>query len=317
MSCIAAGHDDSVGVKEGELVRKKTMDRTIALAGIRMVLPSMLVISIFVLYPIVQSLWMSLHDWNILRNTKDFLGLANYAKAFGDERFVRALTNTLVYTLTYVPSLVLGSLLVAVFINYQFTASGFFKSLLFLPAITSMAIVAIIFRFLLDGDIGLVSIYLRNLGLPVKDFLRNPDTAMASVVFTGVWRWLGFNMVIILSGLNSIPDSLYEAAEIDGAGRVRQFFSISLPLLMPTMSFVIITNLISSFQVFDQIYVMTKGGPLFSTEVLVYYIYYRGFNVFDMGYASAMAFLLFCMILVLTLIQLKGFRSAERNGDYS
>ena len=116
-------------------------------------------------------------------------------------------------------------------------------------------------------------------------------------------------MVIFLSGLNAIPNDLYEAAEIDGAGKLRQLLCISLPLLMPTMSFVLITNLISSFQVFDQIYVMTKGGPLFSTEVLVYYIYYRGFNVFDMGYASAMAFILFCIILIFTILQLKGFKS--------
>ncbi|MGB4405473.1 MAG: sugar ABC transporter permease [Sphaerochaeta sp.] len=274
----------------------------------------MIIIGVFVLFPIVQSLWMSLHDWNILRNTKVFLGFDNYIKAFSDERFINAMKNTIVYTVSYVPILVLSSLFVAVFINYKFSGAGFFKSLLFIPAITSMAIVAIIFRFLLDGDIGLISIWLKAIGLHTKDFLRNPETAMGSVVLTGVWRWMGFNMVIILSGLNAIPDSLYEAAEIDGAGKARQFFSISLPLLMPTMSFILITNLISSFQVFDQIYVMTKGGPVFSTEVLVYYIYYRGFNVFDMGYASAMAFILFCIILVFTLVQLKGFRNSEKNG---
>lgn len=300
--------------ERGNRVRKKTIERTIALAGMRMVAPSMIIIGVFVLFPIVQSLWMSLHDWNILRNTKVFLGFDNYIKAFSDERFINAMKNTIVYTVSYVPILVLSSLFVAVFINYKFSGAGFFKSLLFIPAITSMAIVAIIFRFLLDGDIGLISIWLKAIGLHTKDFLRNPETAMGSVVLTGVWRWMGFNMVIILSGLNAIPDSLYEAAEIDGAGKARQFFSISLPLLMPTMSFILITNLISSFQVFDQIYVMTKGGPVFSTEVLVYYIYYRGFNVFDMGYASAMAFILFCIILVFTLVQLKGFRNSEKNG---
>ncbi len=302
--------------ERGVFMKTKSRDRTIAAAGMKMVAPSLIIISVFILYPIIQSLWMSVHDWNILKNTKDFIGLSNYAKAFSDERFLNAMKNTVIYTVTYVPILVIISLFIAVFINYKFSGSGFFKSLLFLPAITSMAIVAIIFRFLLDGDIGLISIWLRNMGIPVTDFLRNPQTAMASVVFTGVWRWMGFNMVIILSGLNAIPDSLYEAAEIDGAGKVRQFFSISLPLLMPTMSFVIITNLISSFQVFDQIYVMTKGGPVFSTEVLVYYIYYRGFNVFDMGYASAMAFILFLMILVLTLIQLRGFGKSEKQGAY-
>ncbi|MCK9548997.1 MAG: sugar ABC transporter permease [Sphaerochaeta sp.] len=290
-------------------MRKKTMNRSIALAGMRMVLPSMIIITVFVLVPIVQSLSMSLQNWNILKNTHFFVGFDNFRKAFGDERFLNALLNTVIYTLSYVPILVLGSLLIAILLNYGFTGAGFFKSLLFVPAITSMAIVAIIFRFLLDGDIGLLSIWLKALGFQTKDFLRDPDTAMWAVVLTGVWRWIGFNMVIFLSGLNAIPNDLYEAAEIDGAGKVRQLFSISLPLLMPTMSFVLITNLISSFQVFDQIYVMTKGGPLFSTEVLVYYIYYRGFNVFDMGYASAMAFILFCIILVFTILQLKGFRS--------
>ena len=252
-----------------------------------------------------------------MQNQKSFAGGANYIKAFGDERFLGALKNTLTYTASYVPALLVSSLLTAVFINYAFFGSGFFKSLLFLPAITSMAIVSIVFRFLLDGDIGFLSIWLKSAGIPVTDFLRNPKTAMASVVFTGVWRWMGFNMVIFLAGLNAIPDSLYEAAEIDGAGKARQFFSISLPLLMPTTSFVLITNLISSFQVFDQVYVMTKGGPMFSTEVLVYYIYYRGFNVFDMGYASSLAFLLFCIILIITLFNLKGFGKGESSGEYN
>ncbi len=290
-------------------MRKRTIDQSIALAGIKMILPSMIIITIFVLIPIVQSLWMSVHDWNILKNTKYYVGLDNFRKAFADERFLNALRNTVIYTISYVPILTLGSLLAAILINYEFFGAGFFKSLLFIPSITSMAIVAIIFRFLLDGDIGLLSIWLKNLGFQTKDFLRNPDTAMWAVVLTGVWRWVGFNMVIFLSGLNAIPNDLYEAAEIDGAGKLRQLLCISLPLLMPTMSFVLITNLISSFQVFDQIYVMTKGGPLFSTEVLVYYIYYRGFNVFDMGYASAMAFILFCIILIFTILQLKGFKS--------
>ncbi|QQO09109.1 carbohydrate ABC transporter permease [Breznakiella homolactica] len=293
-----------------------SLDRKAARSGVGMVLPAMIILGVFILYPIVQSFWMSLHDWNILKNQRSFTGISNYTKAFSDERFIGAMKNTLIYTVSYVPILIVTSLITAVFLNYGFTGAGFFKGLLFIPAITSMAIIAIIFRFLLDGDIGLVSIWLRNAGLPVKDFLRMPETAMGSVVFVGIWRQLGFNTVIFLSGLNAIPDSLYEAAEIDGAGRFRQFISVSLPLLMPTMSFVLITNLINSFQVFDQIYVMTKGGPMFSTEVLVYYIYYRGFNVFDMGYASALAFLLFCIILVITLFNLRGFGKAERGGGY-
>ncbi len=280
-----------------------------------MAAPSMIIITVFIIIPIIYSLYMSLHDWNIMYNIKDFIGFDNYKEVFQDERFFNALKNTLIYTVSYVPILVILSLALAAFINEKFIASGFYKTVLFIPAITSMAIIAIIFRFLLDGDIGYVSLALRKLGISVPDFLRDPETAMWSVVLTSVWRWVGFYMVIFLSGFNSIPDSLYEAAEIDGAGKLRQFFSISLPLLMPTISFTLITNLINSFQVFDPVYVMTKGGPVFSTEVLVYYVYYMGFNVFDMGYASSMAFILFLIILVFTLIQLKGFMKSDSEGD--
>lgn len=280
-----------------------------------MAAPSMTIITVFIIIPIIYSLYMSLHDWNIMYNIKDFIGFDNYKEVFQDERFFNALKNTLIYTVSYVPILVILSLALAAFINEKFIASGFYKTVLFIPAITSMAIIAIIFRFLLDGDIGYVSLALRKLGFSVPDFLRDPETAMWSVVLTSVWRWVGFYMVIFLSGFNSIPDSLYEAAEIDGAGKLRQFFSISLPLLMPTISFTLITNLINSFQVFDPVYVMTKGGPMFSTEVLVYYVYYMGFNVFDMGYASSMAFILFLIILVFTLIQLKGFMKSDSEGD--
>ncbi len=296
---------------------KNGIERSIQRAGIRMIIPSMLIITVFVLYPIIKSFYMSLYDWNIIKNSKLFLGLGNYLRAFNDERFLNAFKNTVIYTVLYVPILVILSLIFATLLSYDFKGSKAFKAIIFLPAITSMAIIAIIFRFLLDGDIGLISIYLKNMGFKVKDLLREPDSAMGMIIFVGVWRWIGFNMVIILAGLNSIPESLYESAEIDGAGKVKQFFSITLPLLAPTLSFTIITNLISSFQVFDQVYVMTKGGPLFSTEVLVYYIYYRGFNVFEMGYSSSMAFILFIVILLITMFQLKSFKKAENNGDYS
>ena len=296
-------------------MKKKSLSSRYRRAGAIMAAPSMIIITVFIIIPIIYSLYMSLHDWNIMYNIKDFIGFDNYKEVFQDERFFNALKNTLIYTVSYVPILVILSLALAAFINEKFIASGFYKTVLFIPAITSMAIIAIIFRFLLDGDIGYVSLALRKLGFSVPDFLRDPETAMWSVVLTSVWRWVGFYMVIFLSGFNSIPDSLYEAAEIDGAGKLRQFFSISLPLLMPTISFTLITNLINSFQVFDPVYVMTKGGPMFSTEVLVYYVYYMGFNVFDMGYASSMAFILFLIILVFTLIQLKGFMKSDSEGD--
>lgn len=302
-----------MSIYKAHVRRRSGLERKIALAGIRMVLPSMLVISVFVIWPIIRSLIMSFTNWNILRNTHSFVGLDNYVKMFGDERFLNALKNTVEYTLWYVPLLMFFSLLFAAAFHMRFFGSGFYKGLLFVPAVTSMAIVAIIFRYILDGDIGLVSLWLRKIGISVPDFLRNERTAMGAVIFTSLWRWIGFNTVILLAGMSAIPESLFEAAEIDGAGNLRRFFSITLPLLAPSVSFTLITNIISSFQVYDQVYVMTKGGPMFRTEVLVYYIYYNGFNVYKMGYASAMAFFLFLIILVFTLFQLKGFQNAESN----
>ncbi len=280
--------------------------------GLLMVLPSMLVIAVFVLYPIVNSLWLSLFDWDLLSNKRVFAGLANYVTAFHDGRFWNAMGRTFLYTAMYVPGLVLCSLLLALALDRGFFGNRLLRSVFFLPSITSMAIIAIVWRFILDPDVGLVSGWMRALGLPVFDFLRNPGSALPTVAGVGIWRWAGFNMVILLAGLNAIPDSYYEAAAIDGARTLRRLFSITLPLLLPSLSFVIVTNVISSFQVFDPVYVMTKGGPLFSTEVMVYHIYYQGFTLYRMGYAEAIAYILFIVIIVFTLAQLRRFARGER-----
>lgn len=293
--------------------KKNGIESRLAQAGIRMVLPSMLIITVFTIYPIFQSLIMSFTNWNILKNTRKFVGLNNYIRMFADERFLNALKNTVEYTLLYVPLLLLLCILFAALINFRFKGASFYKSVMFVPAVTSMAIIAIIFRYILDGNIGIIPLWLKKFGVIAPDFLRDEHTAMGAVIFTSLWRWTGFNMVIILAGINAIPESLYEASAIDGAGNVKQFFSVTLPLIAPSVSFVLITNIISSFQVFDQVYVMTKGGLMFRTEVLVYYIYYQGFTVYNMGYASAMAFFLFLIVLFFTVFQLKGFSRAESN----
>ena len=292
-------------------VKKHRLERKKANAGIAMVIPSMVIIGIFTIYPIIRSLIMSFMNWNILKNTHKYIGFKNYIKMFSDERFLNAAKNTLEYSIFFVPLLLLLCILFAALINTGFKGSGAYKSILFVPAVTSMAIIAIIFRYILDGNIGLVPLWLKKLGINVPDFMRDEKTAMGAVVFSSLWRWIGFNMVIILAGINSISESIYEAAEIDGAGQVKRFFSVTLPLISPSVSFVLITNIISSFQVFDQVYVMTKGGPMFRTEVMVYYIFYQGFTNYNMGYASAMAFFLFLVVLAFTLFQLKSFSKSE------
>ncbi len=294
--------------------RKQTfsLEKNIARSGFFMVLPSLLVLGIFVIYPILNSGYLSLFDANLLKNTQDFAGLANYREAFQTDRFYNAVKQTWYFTGLYVPLLVVISLSIAVAID---SISGrqekIFQSFLFLPAITSMSIVAIGWRFILDPNVGIIFAFLEKFGVPSISLLQDTDRAMPTVILISLWKSVGFNMVILLAGLKNIPNTYYEAAAIDGAGSVRSFFSIALPNLLPSLSFVLVTNLISSFQVFDQIYVLTKGGPLFSTEVLVYYIYYNGFNLFRTGYASALSCLLFCMILIVTIFQIVQFRKQE------
>lgn len=288
-------------------------NKSLARCGIVMVIPSMLTILVFTILPIVQSFYISFFDWNILKNIKNFIGLNNYIKMFTDDRFYNALKNTFVYTTCYLPILVIISIAIAALLSKTFLFKKFFKTIIFMPSLISLAIIGIIFRFLFDGNVGFFSLFMQKFGFVTQDLLRSTSTALATVIFVSAWKWIGFNVIIFLAGMTTIPESMYEAARIDGANEFKQFFKITLPLLLPTIAFVVVTNLISSLQVFDQIYVMTKGGPMFSTEVLVYYIYYLGFTVFSMGYASSIAFFLFLIVFIITVIQLRIFCTGEEN----
>ncbi|HUX51625.1 MAG TPA: sugar ABC transporter permease [Spirochaetia bacterium] len=292
-----------------------TLDRQKSTSGLIMVAPSMAILALFVLWPIVQSAYLSLFDWNLLSNKQQYIGLANYAAILGDSRFWNALWTTFYYTAMYVPGLVLVALVLALALDQKVFGRKVLRPMFFLPSITSMAIIAIVWRFILDPDVGLVSSWLSDIGVTMPDMLRNSSWSLPTIAGVSIWRWAGFNMVILLAGLNTIPDSYYEAANLDGAGAFRKLYSVTMPLLLPSLSFVVVTNIIASFQVFDPVYVMTKGGPLFSTEVMVYYIYYEGFTLYKMGYASALAYVLFIVIFLFTLLQLRGFvRGEERVG---
>jgi multiple sugar transport system permease protein len=276
-----------------------------ARAGGLFLLPSMLVLAVFVYWPLVAAFQMSLQRFTLGAPVQPFVGLDNYARLLDDERFRGALWNTLVYTLGTVVAAVVVSLGLALALNRQVRGIAWLRGVFFLPVITSMAIVAIAWTYLLDADIGAIAAYLRDLGFPVRAWLRDPDWAMPAVMAVGLWKNVGFYMVIFLAGLQGIPETYYEAAAIDGAGPWQRFRRITLPLLAPTTLFVTVIAVISSFQVFDPVYVMTGGGPLFRTETLVQYIYTQGFQNFRMGYASAMAFVLLGIVLVLTLVQMR------------
>lgn len=278
------------------------------LAAFFFLAPSIIILVIFVFWPILDSFWLSFHHWSLLDPIHKFIGMSNYNKLMHDARFWNSAKNTIYFTLTSVPFGIIFSLILALLCNEPLKGIKVFKSIYFLPVISSFAIISIIWGFLIDPDIGLLSYYLKLMHFPTSDWLRSTTWAMPAVILVAIWKNVGFNMVIFLAGLQSISPSLYEAAKIDGANMLQRFWKVTLPSIRHTMLFVVITSVISSFQVFDQVYVMTRGGPLNSTETIVYYIYHQGFELLDMGYASSMAWILFVIVFLITLVQLKLFR---------
>lgn len=274
-------------------------------------LPSTVILSLFVFWPILNSFWLSFHQWSLLEAKHPWAGLSNYRMLVQDERFWNSVNNTIYFTLGSVPLGIVLALLLAILCVQPLRGMNGFKAIYFLPVISSFAVISIIWGFLMDPDIGLLSHYLSNMGFETVGWLRSTKWAMPAVILVAIWKNIGFNMVIFMAGLQAISVSLYEAAKIDGANALQRFWHITIPSLRHTTLFVVTISVIASFQVFDQVFVMTHGGPLFHTETIVYYIYHNGFGLLDMGYASAIAWILFLFVFVLTLAQLKFFKFDE------
>jgi len=280
--------------------------------GYLFMLPSMIVLAVFVFWPIVQSFILSLQNWRFGSDTIPWVGLDNYRRLLEDPRVEGAFSNTLEYTAVVVPVTLLLAFLLALALNERIPGRTFFRAAFFLPVIASFAIVAIVWRFLLNPDIGLLAYWSREIGIPTRSWLRDARYAMPAVMIVSIWKNVGFNMVILLAGLQGIPDTYYEAAKVDGANRWQRFRYVTLPLLRPTWMFVLIITIIGSFQVFDQVWVMTpRGGPLHSTETVVTYIYYQGIELLDISYAASIGVVLFLIVFALTLVQLRLFRFRE------
>jgi multiple sugar transport system permease protein len=277
--------------------------------------PGLILFAIFTLYAVGFSFYLSFREWNILEPAKPFVGLDNYRRLIADEKFLSSVINTLYYTVGTVPLTMLTGLLIALLLNQSIRGRSLFRTLYYVPVITPLVVSAIIWKWVYQGDYGLLNYYLLRLGLIRESllWLADPNLAMPSVILMSIWGGAGFHMVIYLSGLQSIPESFYDAAKVDGANGWRQFLHITLPLLAPTSFFLLITSVIGSFQVFTQIYIMTNGGPLRRTSTIGFYLYEKAFRHFDMGYATAMAYGLFAMIFVFTLFQMRAMR---RDVDY-
>jgi multiple sugar transport system permease protein len=256
--------------------------------------------------PVIYAFYVSLLEWNYISPNPEFVGLANYAALLRDSDFVTSLVNTVYYVLGTVPTSMAVALFVAVLLNQKIRGLAWYRTVYFLPVVTAANAVAIVWFWIYHPDYsGLVNGLLDRLGLPIQSWLLDPRWAMPCIILMSIWKGLGYNVVIFLAGLQNISSEYYEAAQIDGAKGWSMFRYITWPLLSPTTFFVLIVSVIGSFQVFSQVYVMTRGGPLKSTLVVVYYLYKIGFEDFKMGYASAMAYTLFVIIFVLTLLQRK------------
>lgn len=276
------------------------------LQGYLFVLPNFIGFFIFMAVPILMGFVISFTDYNGFSQFS-FVGLKNYIKMFQDEYFQVSFWNNALYTLVTVPCTIVCSLLLAVAVNSGIKGSGFLKTLFFFPNISSMVAIGIVWAMIFNPYTGPLNQFLKGIGVDNPPmWTASTQTALLSVMIVAVWKQAGYYMIIILAGLQGIPRQLYEAAEIDGANTVRRFFSITLPMLSPTMFMVFILNIISSFQVFDLINIMTEGGPGRATNVLVYRIYQEGFQHMDYGYASAIAYFLFFLVLLVTLLQFRG-----------
>jgi multiple sugar transport system permease protein len=266
--------------------------------------PGFILFTLFVVFAIVFSFWLSFHKWDILEPDKPFVGLANYREVIHDDDLGKAIINTLFYTSTIPIGLALG-LVLALLLNQQIRARGFFRTVFYLPVITPLVVAAIIWKWVYGGDFGLLNYYMLKAHLIHQPllWLSSYNLAMWAVIIMSNWKSVGFTMVVYLAGLQAIPQEYYEAAEVDGASAWQKLRKITIPLLAPTTFFLVIISVIGSFQVFTQIFVMTAGGPSQRTTTIVYLIYTTAFKFFRMGYASALAWVLFAMIFAFTLLQ--------------
>jgi len=272
--------------------------------------PALLLITVFFFVPVVASLILSVTDFDIYgianpSNTR-FVGLRNYQKLLSTPDFWNALKNTFYFAFVGGPLTIAVSLGAALLLNSKLVRfKGFFRTIYFTPFVTTLVAVAIVWRYLYHTRYGLFNYGLGKLGIAPIDWLGDPHWAMPAIILMAVWKSFGYNMLIFIAGLQAIPEELYDAAEIDGAGPFRRFFSITLPMLAPTLVFISVITMIGYFQLFAEPYVMTQGGPLRSTTSVVLLMYEEGFRWWRMGYAAAVAFVLFIVILIATLLQFR------------
>lgn len=264
--------------------------------------PNVLLFLTFTLFPILAGLAISFTRWDLLQPWQ-FIGLGNYARLTEDPDFGKTLGNTFYFTFGVIPPQTVLALLIAVGLNQRLRGLSFYRTAFFVPVVTSEIAVAMVWQWLYQPEYGVINSMLQLVGIQGPKWLFSEEWAMPSVIAVSVWKNVGYSIVIFLAALQGVSEDLYEAAKIDGAGAIARFFNITIPMITPSIFFVVVMSVIGSFQVFGLIYVLTQGGPAKATTVLVYYLYQNGFQWFAMGYAAALAYVLFALVLIMTLIQ--------------
>jgi multiple sugar transport system permease protein/sn-glycerol 3-phosphate transport system permease protein len=291
-------------VKERPGLRPETK---VALQAYAFLLPSFLGLLAFLLLPIIAVAILSFFNWSLI-GQPTFIGLKNYATMFGSSSFWHSLLVTLYYVLLNIPLQTALALLLAVLLNQHLPGRGIFRTLLVVPWLATPAAMALVFQWIFDPQFGALNTFLSVFHITGPAWLSTRGWALPAIAAVNIWQYTGYNMLFFLAGLQSIPPDFYEAASLDGANRFRQFFTITLPLLSPTMFFVLVTSVIGSAQVFDTVYMMTKGGPANATSVLNFNIFRQAFEFFHAGYAAAFSMVLFVLLLIITLLQVLYFR---------
>ncbi|MEU6847500.1 sugar ABC transporter permease [Streptomyces sp. NPDC046716] len=270
-------------------------------AGLLMVTPALLHAALWIGLPVIAAVYLAFTSYDVLSSPR-FVGLANFRDMLGDEMFRKSIVNTVIYTFFTVPFGMALGLLLALALHTGLRARGLFRTAIFLPQVTATVAIALVWLWIYNPRNGLFNTLLGLVGIEGPAWLASTGWAMPSVILVGIWQGIGMKMLIYLAALQNLPKDLYEAASVDGASRVRQFFSITLPLLKPATFFVLITSMISAFQSFDQIYILTDGGPAGSTTMMTYEIYKSAFREFRVGYACAQSLVLFVLLMGFTLV---------------
>jgi multiple sugar transport system permease protein len=272
--------------------------------------PGMILFSLFTVFALGFTLYLSFHHWEIISPDKPYVGLQNYKDMVHDEKFRHGVINTFYFAGAVIPLQMIIGLGIALLLNTGLRGRVVFRTLYYLPCVTPFVVSAIVWKWFYNGDFGIFNFYLLKTGLidaPLS-FLSDKNLAMPSVIVMSVWGGIGFTMVVYLAGLQSIPEELYEASKVDGAGPISRLRHITIPMLRPTTLFLAVVGIIFAFQQFTQIFVMTHGGPVDKTTTMLFYVYQSAFVYYDMGYASTLAFALFLMLVVFTVFQIRLYR---------